>query len=40
MSRNMRSKLMNILFHLVMTIFNFVHFCYVSQAANKLKKYV
>jgi hypothetical protein len=38
--RNTRSKLVNILFHLIMTIFNFLHFWYVSQAANKLKKNV
>jgi hypothetical protein len=37
---NTRSKLMNILFHLLKTILNFFNFRHVSQAANKLKKYV
>jgi uncharacterized membrane protein (DUF485 family) len=35
-----RAQLMNILLHLVITIFNLLNFLYVSQAANKLKKYV
>jgi hypothetical protein len=42
MSRNTRSKLMRIIYHLheVMTKFKISIFRYVSQSANKLKKYV
>jgi hypothetical protein len=35
-----QNNTMNILFHLIMTIFKILKIWYVSQAANKLKKYV
>ena len=44
MLRNTRSKLMRIIYHLtlevIMTKFKILVFRYVSQSANKLKKYV
>jgi hypothetical protein len=40
MLRNTRSKLMRIIYHLRLTKFKIFIFQYVSQSANKLKKYV